>query len=51
MFVFAQKVESCSVPLLDSFPYLVVTFVSIGVVPTGSKVALAVPVLAAATHK
>lgn len=45
------KVGSCYASLFDSFSYLAVTFISIGVMPTGSKVALTVLVLTAATHK
>jgi len=46
-----QKVWSCHVSVLDSCFGHAVTFISVGVVPTGSKVALTGPVLNTTTHK
>lgn len=49
--VSVQKVCSCHASLLDSCFCLAVTFISVRVMPTASKVALTEPVLNAATHK
>lgn len=49
--VSVQKVWSCHVSWLDNWFCLAVVFISVGVLPTGSKVPLTEPVLNAATHK